>query len=111
MTFGSSINRMPETLVKKFLEAFGQLNQTVIAKLRVPEGWTVPKNVHIRSWLPQNDVLGHPNTRLFITHCGNGGQYEAVYHGVPMLGFPLFAEQHVNAQRSFRKGKATYFFK
>jgi len=92
MTFGSSITGMPNDIVKKFLDRFAQLNQTVIAKLRVPEGWTVPDNVHIRTWLPQNDILGHPNTRLFITHAGNGGQYEALYHKVPMLSFPLFAE-------------------
>jgi len=104
MTFGSTITGMPDDIVRKFLDAFAQLNQTVIAKLSVPEGWTVPDNVHIRTWLPQNDILGHPNTRLFITHGGNAGQYEALYHGVPMLGFPLFAEQHTNAQRSFEKG-------
>jgi len=105
MTFGSTITAMPDDIVKKFLDAFAQLKQKVIAKLRVPEGWTVPDNVHIRTWLPQNDILGHPNTRLFITHAGNGGQYEALYHGVPMIGVPIFAEQHVNAQRAFLKGR------
>jgi len=109
MTFGSAVSAMPDDIVKKFLDGFAQLNQTVIAKLRVPNGWTVPDNVHIRTWLPQNDILGHPNTRLFITHAGNGGQYEALYHGVPMLSFPLFAEQHTNAQRVYRKGGPIYF--
>ncbi|ESO01580.1 hypothetical protein HELRODRAFT_174537 [Helobdella robusta] len=50
-------------------------------------------------WLPPNDLLGHPSTQLFITHCGNNGQHEALYHGVPMLGFPLFAEQDKNARK------------
>jgi len=104
MSFGSGVTSMPDDIVKKFLEAFGQLKQTVIAKLRVPQGWTVPENVHILSWLPQNDLLAHPNTRLFVTHCGNGGQYEALHHGVPMVGFPLFAEQHINALRVLEKG-------
>jgi len=48
--------------------------------------------------------LSHKNTKLFITHCGNNGQYESVYHGVPMLGFPLFAEQAINCLRTFKKG-------
>jgi len=104
LTFGSAITILPDDIVKKFLDGFAQLNQTVIAKLRVPEGWTVPDNVHTRTWLPQNDILGHPNTRLFITHAGNGGQYEALYHGVPMLSFPLFADQHTNAQKTVEKG-------
>ena len=55
-------------------------------------------------WLPQNDILGHPKTKLFITHCGNNGQYEALYHAVPMLGFPLFAEQSYNCLRTTHKG-------
>ena len=49
-------------------------------------------------------MLGHPKTRLFITHCGNNGQYEAVYHGVPMLGFPLFADQQHNSFRIAEQG-------
>jgi len=64
----------------------------------------VPKNVKLLSWLPQNDLLGHPRTRLFITHCGNSGQYEALYHAVPMIGMPWFAEQHSNCERSDDRG-------
>jgi len=64
----------------------------------------VPKNVKILKWLPQNDILGHKNTKLFLTHCGNNGQYESLYHGVPMIGFPLFAEQGQNCIRAVEKG-------
>jgi UDP:flavonoid glycosyltransferase YjiC (YdhE family) len=53
----------------------------------------VPENVYLQPWLPQNDILGQSNTVLFITHCGNNGLYEALYHGVPVLGIPLFSEQ------------------
>jgi hypothetical protein len=28
------------------------------------------------SWLPQNDVLGHPRTRAFLSHCGANSLYE-----------------------------------
>ncbi|KAI0213329.1 UDP-glucuronosyltransferase 2A1, partial [Lamellibrachia satsuma] len=64
-------------------------------------------NVYLLPWLPQNDLLGHPNTVLFITHCGINGQYESLYHGVPMLGFPLFGDQPHNAFRMVDRGYGT----
>ncbi len=58
----------------------------------------IPKNVKLLKWLPQNDLLGHVKTKLFITHSGGSSQFEALYHGVPMVMFPMFSEQHYNAQ-------------
>ncbi|ESO01585.1 hypothetical protein HELRODRAFT_154876 [Helobdella robusta] len=109
MTFGSSADYMPRGIVKKFFNVFSQLNETIIAKFTIKKTdkellALVPPNLLILNWLPQNDLLGHPSTKLFITHCGNNGQHEALYHGVPMLGFPLFAEQHMNARRMTVKG-------
>jgi UDP:flavonoid glycosyltransferase YjiC (YdhE family) len=50
-------------------------------------------NVFLSSWVPQKKVLGHPNTKLFFTHCGGNGVIEANYFGVAMLGFPQMWEQ------------------
>jgi UDP:flavonoid glycosyltransferase YjiC (YdhE family) len=36
------------------------------------------ENVLFLPWLPQNDLLGHPKTKLFITHCGKNGIFEAL---------------------------------
>lgn len=40
----------------------------------------------------------HKNIRAFITHGGLLGTQEAVYFGIPMIGIPLFGDQHVNIQ-------------
>lgn len=104
MSCGSICRYFPEDVIVKYLEAFGKLNQTILAKIHIPDGYVIPENVHPLSWLPQNDLLGHPNMKLFITHCGNGGQHEALYHGVPIVGIPLFAEQHLNCIRCHKKG-------
>ena len=100
-TFGYMSDSLPVDITRKFVAAFSQVNYTIIWRLNSESSSQVvmPDNVHVVSWLPQNDLLGHPATKLFITHCGNNGQYEAVYHGVPMIGFPLFAEQPHNCFR------------
>lgn len=56
----------------------------------------VPDNVFIRAWMPQNDLLAHPNIKLFITHSGLLSTQEAIWNGVPIIGFPLFADQFRN---------------
>ena len=110
-SFGSIISgSMPLSYIKVFLDAFEHFPEYTIAwkfpneTLLHNAGITAPSNVVALPWLPQIDILGHSKTRLFITHCGNNGQYEALHHGVPMIGFPLFAEQKHNAFRMVEKG-------
>ncbi|CAL8083081.1 unnamed protein product [Orchesella dallaii] len=59
----------------------------------------IPDNVMTGEWLPQQDILAHKNVRAFISHGGLLGTQEAVFHAVPMVVFPIFAEQDYNAQR------------
>ncbi|XP_072477046.1 UDP-glucuronosyltransferase 2B18-like isoform X1 [Notamacropus eugenii] len=49
---------------------------------------------------------GHPKTKAFITHGGTNGVYEAIYHGVPMIGVPMFADQPDNIAHMKAKGAA-----
>ncbi len=64
----------------------------------------IPDRIKLMDWMAQNDVLGHPNVKLFITHCGLNGLFEALYHGVPSLGIPFFADQPYNAQKILHHG-------
>ncbi|KAB0339270.1 hypothetical protein FD755_025005, partial [Muntiacus reevesi] len=67
---------------------------------------TLGPNTRLYKWIPQNDLLGHPKTKAFITHGGSNGIYEAIYHGVPMVGLPLFADQPHNVVHMTAKGAA-----
>uniref|UniRef100_A0A8C0TS09 UDP-glucuronosyltransferase n=1 Tax=Canis lupus familiaris TaxID=9615 RepID=A0A8C0TS09_CANLF len=67
---------------------------------------TLGTNTRLYDWIPQNDLLGHPKTKAFITHGGTNGIYEAIYHGVPMVGVPLFADQPDNIAHMKAKGAA-----
>lgn len=61
-------------------------------------------NVHIQQWWPQDDLLGHPNIKCFITHGGILGTSEANYHGVPVIGVPVFGDQDLNMARASNIG-------
>lgn len=65
----------------------------------LPASLRVPVNVRIEPWLPQNDLLGHPNVRLFVAHAGTNGLGEALFHGVPMLLLPMLLAQTLIAKR------------
>lgn len=63
-----------------------------------------PDNVLISQWLPQEDILAHPNTLLFISHCGFGSITEAKYHRVPIIAIPVFGDQSKNAAQVVEEG-------
>lgn len=48
----------------------------------------------------------HPKIKLFISHGGISGVYEAVDAGVPVLGFPLFYDQPRNIENLVDAGMA-----
>ncbi|XP_014777408.1 UDP-glucuronosyltransferase 2A2 [Octopus bimaculoides] len=102
VSFGSNINDFPAVQLEKLQSALKQIKYDVVWRQKKTS--FSHKNIYISDWVPQNDLLGHPKTKLFVTHCGNSGQFEALVHGVPMLGIPLFADQHYNSRRMTEKG-------
>lgn len=69
-----------------------------------PRPSTLGNNTMIMDWMPQKDLLGHPQTKVFIAHGGTNGVQEAIYHGVPVLGIPLFFDQYDNLLRLQERG-------
>jgi UDP:flavonoid glycosyltransferase YjiC (YdhE family) len=65
-------------------------------------------NVYMSDWLPQNDLLGHPNVRAFVTQGGYLSMGEAAYHGVPVLGLPFIPGQAELIRFAHDQGRALY---
>ena len=95
---------VPHYLVTAFLQAFSRLEERVIMRFDASLVEDIPENVLIVPWFPQHDLLAHPATKVFVTHCGMTGVLESVYHGVPMLALPIFGDQPDNAARIVERG-------
>ncbi|KAI3471698.1 hypothetical protein Pfo_028348 [Paulownia fortunei] len=51
----------------------------------------------VRDWAPQLEILGHPSTGGFISHCGWNSCIESISMGVPIAAWPMHSDQPRNA--------------
>ncbi|KAG4078371.1 hypothetical protein HA402_013081 [Bradysia odoriphaga] len=113
-SLGTNANsdELGESIVQNILEAFTIFPEYTFFWKMDLEGDDIrmPDNVVIRNWFPQNDVLAHKNTKLFITHGGLMSTQEAIWHGVPMLGIPMFFDQYSNIHKAVDKGIAEVLY-
>lgn len=107
-SMGSTVRSIDWTAEQRgaFVRSFAKLKMKVLWKYENETLPEQPDNVMIGSWIPQRDILAHPNLKLFLTHGGNLGTTEAMSEGVPLLGIPLFGDQMVNMKRAVAKGYA-----
>ncbi|XP_068127946.1 UDP-glucuronosyltransferase 3A1-like [Hyperolius riggenbachi] len=112
VTLGSMFSSVPLVeFLKEMNSGLAKIPQKVIwryQKSKWPEEVEIAPNVKIMDWLSQNDLLGHPKVRLLVTHGGINSLHEAVYHGVPVLGIPLFGDQYENLVRVEARGLGTF---
>ncbi|KAM1126858.1 hypothetical protein ACFX2B_041479 [Malus domestica] len=68
-------------------------------KSLLPDGFldrTKDRGLVVKSWAPQVAVLNHDSVGGFVSHCGWNSVLESVCAGVPIVAWPLYAEQRFN---------------
>ncbi|KAG9440298.1 hypothetical protein H6P81_020463 [Aristolochia fimbriata] len=66
----------------------------------LPEGFverTKDRGLVWPRWAPQTVILSHEAIGGFVSHCGWNSTLESLWFGVPILPWPLRAEQRMNA--------------
>ena len=103
----SIARNFPDEVVIKLVRVFSSLQYDVILKHDGKLDVKIPETVHILNHIPQNDILAHPNLKVFVSDCGFSSVMEAIYNGVPVIGLPIGMDQHSNAAflKSRRYGK------
>ncbi|XP_031424635.2 UDP-glucuronosyltransferase 2B13-like, partial [Clupea harengus] len=109
MSLGTFVSELPSDIAEDIAAAFAELPQKVIWRHVGERPSTLGNNTLLVKWMPQNDLLGHPKIRAFVAHGGTNGVQEAMYHGVPVLGIPLFFDQYDNLFRLKERGAAKLF--
>ncbi|KAL6963664.1 hypothetical protein U1Q18_034671 [Sarracenia purpurea var. burkii] len=59
---------------------------------------TKNQGILVHKWAPQQEILSHKSIGAFLSHCGWNSIIESLSQGVPIIGWPLAAEQLFNSK-------------
>jgi UDP:flavonoid glycosyltransferase YjiC (YdhE family) len=100
ISFGSAIriSALPEDNQKIWFETLESIKDTnFLMKWEAELPKNIPKNILAQNWFPQQDVLAHPKCKGFISQVGVMSYQQAVFHGVPLIAVPMWADQNYAA--------------
>ncbi|CAL8084538.1 unnamed protein product [Prunus armeniaca] len=117
ISFGSQ-NTISETQMKELAIGLEESGRAFIWVIRPPVGFDLKgefreewlpqgfeermskskQGLLLHNWAPQLEILSHKSTRVFVSHCGWNSVMESLIQGVPIVGWPLDAEQGYNSK-------------
>jgi len=109
VSFGSYFNIDIPEIVQKFCNAFTDSRNRFRVIWKMKDTNVCPSNygrIKLMSWIQQNDLLADHRVQIFISHGGLNSIVESVYHAKPLIIFPMFGDQPMNAAAAESKGLA-----
>jgi len=119
--FKEALAQVPQRILWKYEGEMKDMPKNVMTKKWFPQRDILCKIIRSKPYVLLRFLIGdnehfvyflfcsfavHPNVKLFISHGGISGVYETVDAGVPVLGFPLFYDQHRNIANLVEAGMA-----
>ncbi|XP_022856928.1 zeatin O-glucosyltransferase-like [Olea europaea var. sylvestris] len=78
----------------------GNVFEGDVRRALLPQGYekrVKERGIILRDWAPQLEILGHPSTGGFMSHCGWNSCIESITMGVPVAAWPMHSDQPRNA--------------
>lgn len=105
VAFGSQAEVSPEQL-REIATGLEESNVNFLWVLRKKESElsdgfedrVTDRGLVVRDWVDQREILTHQSVRGFLSHCGWNSVLESLCAGVPILAWPMMAEQPSNAK-------------
>lgn len=82
-----------DNVINRLMSAFSAMKQKVLFEWDGPKIPDQPKNVLVRRWIPQSDILAHPYVQLMICAGDIADIQSSIQRMVPLIGIPVTREQ------------------
>ncbi|KAF3444678.1 hypothetical protein FNV43_RR14371 [Rhamnella rubrinervis] len=105
VAFGSQADISPEQL-KEIATGLEESNVNFLWVIRKKESElsdgfeerVKDRGMVVRDWVDQREILMHESVNGFLSHCGWNSVLESICAEVPILGWPMMADQHLNTR-------------
>ncbi|OQV15786.1 putative UDP-glycosyltransferase 84A1 [Hypsibius exemplaris] len=112
VSFGSIAYPKPEQIAEVG-KALLKVGKPFIWSLRPEQQQHLPEEITLRmgnqfedegnsflilGWAPQKLILQHASTAVFLSHCGWNSTMESLAAGIPVVAWPMFGDQKINAE-------------
>ncbi|GMS84416.1 hypothetical protein PENTCL1PPCAC_6591, partial [Pristionchus entomophagus] len=101
--FSSLLSSAPPSIISTFFSALSS-RPSIKFIVQYEGDHSLPPNVLTHSFLPIQDLLGHPSCIAHISIGGLNSVTESVWHGIPVIGLPLLFPSHDNLLRVLARG-------